>query len=139
MTSNHKFIYQEEWNGYKSQNFVGCLTILIMFPLMIILVNVLSLGGPEWLKSSFFFIALPIMAIAAFLRLKLQFVCPRCKKRFRPFWKNSFLDLEHEKCVNCRLPLYYGSDRFYDHWGTERGDALVKEVKEYEKTPSEMK
>jgi hypothetical protein len=132
MSSDHKSIYQDEWDNYAAKQGAGCIFPILIFLFVIIGEGFLPESIRPWINQYGVFIFVPVFLAVAIYSQMHRFKCPRCKQPFHPF-RQAFR--ESDTCINCGLPIYYGSDRFYDYWGTERGEALIKEVKEYEKTP----
>jgi hypothetical protein len=67
------------------------------------------------------------MAVVVVLMLfdKGGWKCPRCKLQF-DYRKRT---IPTKYCINCELPIYYGSTHFFDYWGTEQGNKLIEKVR----------
>jgi len=117
-------LYQKEWETYKQRNSLGCLFVLILIPLILILRSFL----PQMLDyfSQFLFFGF-ILAFLLFMFFdEGGWKCPRCK---RPFDYRRRIT-RAQKCINCGLPIYYGSSYFFDYWGIEQGSKLDIQIKD---------
>lgn len=123
--------YRQEWEEYKDKKAVGFVFILIGIPIFAGIIY-FSRNYPQF--SKYIQIILPIViGILFFAGLYFRFYgnrwkCPRCREDFR--LQKGFGAMTGRNCLNCNLPLYYGSPYFYDEWGTEKGKELAKMIAE---------
>lgn len=54
--------------------------------------------------------------------------CPRCKKLYSKH--RYYLGERRDMCQNCNLPIYFGSNYFFDYWGKEKGQEFIKQISE---------
>lgn len=120
--------YQKHWKDYKNRQSDGCLLGLIIIPAVVAII-VVSRNDPAYSNA----LAFVIFVIIGGLILLRSFnyisdndwKCPRCQQDF-DYSKRRFV----KNCINCGLPIYYGSSYFYDQWGTEQGNELAQKVKD---------
>ena len=118
--------YQKAWDEFQDIDGFGCLIGLIILPLFALAIYI-SKNYPVYENAVMITVVIifSVSAILSFLNGRGR--CPRCKKYFDYFRRENV-----SKCVNCKLPIYYGSSRFYDFWGTEQGNELAEKVKKEE-------
>jgi hypothetical protein len=122
--------YQKEWDAFKDQQANGCLTGVI-FVISFIIVSTITTNYPQYAKiSSGVLIGIFLVLFVNYFYKQLagkNWKCPRCKSEYddRYLRRRKYIE-----CLNCRLPLYYGSSYFYDQWGTEQGKILAKQITE---------
>ncbi|HLL99617.1 MAG TPA: hypothetical protein VK400_01065 [Pyrinomonadaceae bacterium] len=116
--------YQTEWDDYKEGNSLGCLLVLIIVPLILLLRYFLP-QMPDYFSVILFIVFAFVIFISNFSEND-GWKCPRCRQRFD--YRKRIVPTK--KCVECKLPIYYGSSHFYDYWGTEKGNDLARKIKE---------
>jgi hypothetical protein len=116
--------YQKEWDERRQSNSLGCLILLIIVPLFLLLRNFFT-RLPDYF-SVIFFIAFMLALLISMFFDKGGWKCPRCGQDFD--YRRRMVPTK--KCIECSLPIYYGSSHFYDYWGSERGNDLAQKVKE---------
>jgi hypothetical protein len=116
--------YQKEWEEYKNKGKLGCIGLVIL------LGSVVYFRQYDAFNNYVPLILFPILftvVIVSFFK-DLNWKCPRCKKAFNP--KKGIAAWLQKNCVNCDLPLYFGSNYFLEYWETERAKELVEKNKE---------
>jgi hypothetical protein len=123
--------YQNEWDELRRRRKNGVIVTLIIFPLIAVLIFV-SRNYPDMrtvINSVSPYVVVPVwLAVLIFALLGKHWKCPRCGNDYHyhygaNVWKH------RRACRNCRLPLYYGSSKFYDYWGRDAGLDLAGRVK----------
>lgn len=123
--------YQEEWEEYKDEKSVGFVFVLVGIPIFAGIIY-FSRNYPQF--SKYIQIILPIVFVILLLSALFfelygnRWKCPRCQQDFRP--RKGFGAAIGRNCINCNLPLYYGSPYFYDEWGIEKGKEIAKLIAE---------
>lgn len=115
--------YQKEWDGYKERKSLGCLIALIIIPVFLLLRYFLP-QLPDYF-GGILFVAF-VFAVFISMFFKGFWKCPRCGHAF-DYGKRT---VPAKKCIECNLPLYYGSSYFYDYWGSEQGNDLTRKIRE---------
>ncbi|MCU1289372.1 MAG: hypothetical protein JWN60_1601 [Acidobacteria bacterium] len=116
--------YQRQWEHYQDKKGQGCLMAIIILPALGALVYI-SRNFPHYSSEALFGIIV-VFGISAVVYFYMEnFKCPRCKMNFDYRKTNT----PTEKCINCKLPIFYGSSYFFDYWGMERGSNLIEENK----------
>lgn len=116
--------YQKEWDSYKQGNSLGCLIALIIPPVFLLLRYFLP-ELPDYFGGILFIAFVFAVYISIFFD-KGGWKCPRCGNAFDYGTRIA----PAKKCVDCSLPVYYGSSYFYDYWGTEQGNDLARKTRE---------
>lgn len=116
--------YQREWEHYQDKKGQGCLMAIFILPVLGTLVYI-SRNFLHYSNAALFGIVVTFGILAVIYFFTGGFKCPRCKSNFDYKKTNT----PTEKCINCKLPIFYGSSYFLDYWGTERGNTLVEENK----------
>jgi hypothetical protein len=117
--------YQKEWDDYKERKASGCLVVLPIVPLILLLRYFLP-EMPDYV-GGILFVAFAFFVFISLLFDKGGWKCPRCGQMF-DYRRRRIAP--SKKCINCKLPVYYGSSYFYDYWGTEKGSDWAQKIKE---------
>ena len=115
--------YENEWDKTGPEHYGGC---LILIPVLLLLLLAFLLSG-EFPSASKY---LEVGAFALFILCVFYWKnyvgppkCPRCKLNF---------DYYHPRavryCVNCGLPKYYGSSKYFDRWGSKDGNEMLFKI-----------
>ncbi len=107
--------YQQQCENYQDDKGKGCLMAVIALPILVTAVYI-SRNFPDLSNTVILGIFITIGIFAFFSFYKGNFKCPRCKENFDYIKTNTPTD----KCINCKLPIFYGSSYFFDYWGLSR-------------------
>ena len=121
--------YQQQWNEYQNEKGNGCLFGMIVLPFFALTVYL----AREFLTHPTEIIVgiLGLVLILSWLFKQPKWTCPRCGGDFYSRWKHHNLT-RAKICIDCQLPIYYGSTYFFDYWGTERGNEQAEQVRQQE-------
>jgi hypothetical protein len=122
---NEKYPFQKEWYEYKRQRSFGCLTIVLIF-LVFFLTRRFAPNFQQLIGILFIVF---IIGNLVWLLIKGSWKCPRCKRDFHNYLSKRY-PLKY--CEHCNLPQYYGSSYFFDYWGVEKGNELIKKNEQVE-------
>ena len=112
-------IYQDEWNEFQKQKNKHSFENIFI----ILLFGVLIWISPE----QFYLTALFLLVWFGYEIVKYvkreNWKCPKCREDFQLRIPSK----EHrEFCLNCKMPVYYGSVYFEDYWGEEKAKVLIE-------------
>jgi hypothetical protein len=119
--------YQKEWDTIKARKADGCIVAMFLIPIIAVGIYI-ARNYPDYqnaITTGFVLVFLVFALISLYSESSSTFDCPQCSLNFdrhiRTFPTN--------KCIHCKLPIYYGSSYFFDYWGREEGNRLSQEIK----------
>jgi hypothetical protein len=109
---NGKYVYQKEWEDYRSRRrwrYLTVFSIFIFLPLGALGLKLMGLDETNFLYLEFLLAVWTTACIVIERRFR-AWKCPYCKESF--FIISAAYRDRAGKCLNCDMPKYYGSS-FY--------------------------
>lgn len=134
MKTESDYFYKDQWEYFKFWRFMCFVSITFCIPFVLFIAYIsIHIVRDYWVIKYIVWGFLSLWgSLIAFSAYKfLIFYCPRCRKSFSNIFSKfltRYKPERSEKCNNCQLPIYYGSVYFFEYWGSERGNELIKKL-----------
>ena len=117
--------YSDQWERLRDENSSGCLIGLLVIGIAVAITIISAFDKQiSSILGSAFFVGF-LCFVIYFKYFKQTWKCPRCGKDFDYPYRPRTV----KYCVNCGLPQYYGSSRYFDIWGTKDGLEMADKIR----------